>query len=211
MQHDHGDEEAFYLFKKEGKSEIIVERSRFIGYAFPVRQLQDIDSILTRIRKEHHSARHICYGYRLHGESGIEERHQDDGEPARTAGYPLWQLLEGDDIRNALIVVVRYFGGIKLGTGGLSRAYRDCGRQAMEAAGVAEHHPEVRFQLMVPYRLMDTLEHRMQQVPSLRAEEKEYKEEVLITFQVRKANLAESRKLLAEVLQIAPDFTINDV
>lgn len=118
---------------------LVRERSRFLAYVFPVETVEEADAALARLRREHHAARHIPYAYRLPTGEG---RASDDGEPAGSAGRPLLQLLEGEDLGGVLLAVVRYFGGVKLGVGGLARAYRDAAREALEAAGVRPLVPE---------------------------------------------------------------------
>ncbi|MBC7093361.1 YigZ family protein, partial [Candidatus Bipolaricaulota bacterium] len=105
---------------------LVRERSRFLAYVFPVETVEEADAALARLRREHHAARHIPYAYRLPTGEG---RASDDGEPAGSAGRPLLQLLEGEDLGGVLLAVVRYFGGVKLGVGGLARAYRDAARE----------------------------------------------------------------------------------
>lgn len=99
--------------------EIIVKKSRFIGYYYEVNNIKEIDSILLSMKKEHKKARHLPYAYKI---DNIVKK-SDDKEPASTAGSPILNIIEKKNLNNCLIVVVRYFGGIKLGAGGLIRAY----------------------------------------------------------------------------------------
>ena len=110
------------LYKEKG--------SRFIAIALPVGSVQEVKQHLERLRKTYHDARHHCYAYRL-GEEPYEIRYNDDGEPAGTAGKPIYGQIQSFDLTNLLIVVVRYFGGIKLGTGGLIQAYKTAARDAI--------------------------------------------------------------------------------
>jgi len=98
-------------------------KSKFIGYAFPVQAVEEVKSLIDKLKKEHHSARHWCYAYRI-GIEKIVERANDDGEPSNSAGQPILNQIKAKDLTNILVVVVRYFGGVKLGVGGLMNAYK---------------------------------------------------------------------------------------
>jgi len=126
---------------KAVETKITRVRSRFLAYAVPVTSAGDVENMLGKLRREHHGARHIPYAYRLR--SG-EERASDDGEPASSAGRPILRLIEEEDLRDVLVAVVRYFGGIKLGVGRLSRTYRAAARDAIAAGGVRDLVPEAR-------------------------------------------------------------------
>ena len=115
------------LYKEKG--------SRFIGIAIPVSSVTDVRLNLDRLRKEYHDARHHCYAYRI-GKEPFEYRYQDDGEPSGTAGKPIYGQIQSFDITNVLIVVIRYFGGIKLGTGGLIQAYKSSAKDALENGSI---------------------------------------------------------------------------
>lgn len=100
-------------------SELVIKNSKFIGYVFYVENVYEIENILNDIKKEHKDATHICFSYILED----KEKYSDDGEPTGTAGLPITNILKMKNITNVLAIVVRYFGGIKLGAGGLIRAY----------------------------------------------------------------------------------------
>lgn len=100
-----------------------IKKSKFIAYFYTLEDLVEVKEILAALREEHKKARHIVYAYRYFNTAGKS----DDKEPSGTAGLPLYNLLEVNDINNSLIVVVRYFGGIKLGAGPLMRAYKNAG------------------------------------------------------------------------------------
>ncbi len=121
-------------------------RSRFLAFAYPVRSEKKIEACLARLRREYHDARHIAYAWRLQG----RERADDAGEPAGSAGRPILQLLRGEGLEGVLVAVVRYFGGVKLGVGGLARAYRAAAKGALAAAGVVERVPQVEVRLRLP-------------------------------------------------------------
>lgn len=115
--------------------------SRFVGYLFPVSSLNQAESQLNLLRKKFYDATHHCYAWRIRNEQtgNIDSRFNDDGEPSGTAGKPILQVLEGDHLENVLVVVVRYFGGTKLGTGGLVKAYSSTTKSTVEKAEVIQH------------------------------------------------------------------------
>lgn len=117
------------LYKEKG--------SKFIGIALPCTTAEEAKEMIDSIRKEHHQARHFCYAYRF-GLEGIVYRANDDGEPSNSAGAPILGQLQSFDVTNVLIVVVRYYGGTKLGVGGLINAYRTAAKEAMEAGEIVQ-------------------------------------------------------------------------
>lgn len=132
--------------------ELKVTGSRFIADMFPVETKDEIESNLEHIRKEFYDASHHCYAYRL-GVNGDVIRAADDGEPSGTAGKPILMVLEGAKLTNVLCVVTRYFGGTKLGTGGLARSYADAAKLAVEAAEI--HTVYLRQELTLSYSFDD--------------------------------------------------------
>lgn len=115
------------LFKDRG--------SKFFGYAFPVQSEEAIKQQLEKLRSDHHQARHWCYAWQL-GTTKPSYRHNDDGEPSNSAGAPIYGQIQSFELTNVLIVVVRYFGGTKLGVGGLINAYRTAAKMALEESNI---------------------------------------------------------------------------
>jgi uncharacterized YigZ family protein len=138
----------FYLTiaKPLRAEELKVVGSRFIADMYPVSTKEEVESYLERIHKEFYDATHHCYAYRL-GANAELIRAADDGEPSGTAGKPILMVIEGAKLTNVLCVVTRYFGGTKLGTGGLARAYADAAKLAVEIAEVRTvyHMKELRL------------------------------------------------------------------
>jgi uncharacterized YigZ family protein len=138
----------FYLTiaKPLRAAELKITGSRFIADVYPVITKDEIESYLEHIRKEFYDASHHCYAFRL-GANGEQVRAADDGEPSGTAGKPILMVLEGAKLTNVLCVVTRYFGGTKLGTGGLARAYADAAKLAIEDAEIRTvyHMKELRL------------------------------------------------------------------
>jgi uncharacterized YigZ family protein len=138
-----------------GASEAIhrVLASKHIGYAWHVREESSVNSLLHEIRKNHHQAAHVCYAWRLGWDKSIH-RFSDDGEPSGTAGKPIFGQILSFDLTNVLIAVVRYFGGTKLGTGGLIDAYRTAARMAIDANRIILMPVRDRFVVRFPYNAL---------------------------------------------------------
>lgn len=134
------------LFKDKG--------SKFISYAFPVESEDEIRNIVLTIKKEHHSARHHCYAWRL-GYEKLVFRANDDGEPSSTAGKPILGQIQSYDLTNILIVVVRYFGGTLLGVSGLINAYRNAAQDAILQAEIIEKLVEKQLLIEFDYGVMN--------------------------------------------------------
>ncbi|SFS74862.1 uncharacterized protein, YigZ family [Lutibacter maritimus] len=130
------------LFKEKG--------SKFIGYAFPVISEDEVKMHLEELKKKHHSARHWCYAWQI-GVEDIQYRANDDGEPNNSAGQPIYGQILSKEITNVLVVVVRYFGGTKLGVGGLISAYKTTAKLILDAAKIIEKTIDVNFQLNFEY------------------------------------------------------------
>jgi uncharacterized YigZ family protein len=112
-------------------------KSKFLGYAYPFENIDELKIIIEKLKKEHHSARHWCYAYRV-GIEKINERANDDGEPSNSAGMPILGQIKAKNLSNTLVVVVRYFGGVKLGVGGLMNAYKTAAQMVLDEVKIVE-------------------------------------------------------------------------
>ncbi|SEE47979.1 uncharacterized protein, YigZ family [Tenacibaculum sp. MAR_2010_89] len=131
--------------------------SKFFGYAFPVFNEDDVKKALEGLKKQHHSARHFCYAWQL-GTEKIRFRANDDGEPSNSAGQPIYGQIQAFDVTNVLIVSVRYFGGTKLGVGGLINAYRSSAQLALEASDIIEKTIDIHYKLTFGYDMMNKVQ-----------------------------------------------------
>lgn len=134
------------LYKEKG--------SKFLAFAYPVVSEEEVRTVLDRIRKEYYDARHHCYAYRL-GLTGNVWRFNDDGEPSSTAGRPIYGQILSRELSDVLIVVVRYFGGTKLGVPGLIRAYKTAAADALDHARTVEKVASERYAVTFDYVAMD--------------------------------------------------------
>lgn len=133
--------------------ELNVKGSRFIGFAERVRSEQEVKEVVQRIHEQHPQSTHVCYAYRL-GWEGKIFRAVDDGEPSHSAGTPILQQLVAADLIQSFLAVVRYYGGIQLGVGGLVSAYKQCARGTIEACGFEHHIWQDQFWLSCDYSEM---------------------------------------------------------
>lgn len=130
------------------------KNSKFFGYAFPVSTEDEIKNHLEILRKKHFGAVHWCYAFQL-GTDKIQFRANDDGEPSNTAGMPIYGQIQSFGLTNILVVVVRFFGGIKLGVGGLIAAYRTSAQMALEDAEIIEKTIDIHYAISFDYKNMN--------------------------------------------------------
>lgn len=141
--------------------EQIIDKSRFIGIAVPMTSIDQFDMAMKNIRDNYPNARHYVYAYRLY--EGLIEKSSDDGEPQGTGGRPVMDILQHGDIWNVLLVVVRYFGGVLLGTGGLSRAYGGTARQLINETNLKKLSLYQVYHLTVPYEWFEMIKYQFGQ------------------------------------------------
>ena len=131
-------------------------RSKFLAFALPVRSAEEALALVADFQKEYFDARHVCWAYRL-GAEGEEYRSNDNGEPSGTAGKPILGQIVSAELSDVLVVVVRYFGGVKLGTSGLIVAYRTAAAEALATAEVIERTVDEQFTMGFSYEQMNTV------------------------------------------------------
>ncbi|MGD9546952.1 MAG: YigZ family protein [Candidatus Krumholzibacteriia bacterium] len=156
---DPGLPDEFLTLAGPGGSEIKIQRSRFLGFAAPAPDETAAREFLADLTRRYHDARHHCSAWRLGRPPSVQEVRNDAGEPAGTAGEPILAALRRIDVSDAACVVVRYFGGVKLGTGGLARAYGEAAAAAVAAAGTRTILLGRRFALRFPYAQQRTVSH----------------------------------------------------
>ena len=141
---------------QEAEAEFTEKRSRFIGHVWRVDDEEAARRRIDETRKKYHDARHNCWCYLLR--TGNVVRYADDGEPQGTAGQPMLNVFQRRGVTNACCVVTRYFGGILLGAGGLTRAYSKAAKDALDAAGIAQVTRWTRFEIPCPYALLEQVQ-----------------------------------------------------
>ncbi|KKE79683.1 YigZ family protein [Bacilli bacterium] len=148
---------TYYTVKPEGNDQIIIQKSRFIGYVRRVKTEEEAQAFIQEIKKKHYDATHNCSAYII-GEHDEIQKANDDGEPSGTAGVPILEVLKKQGLKDTAVVVTRYFGGIKLGAGGLIRAYGSTTSQAIKTTGIVKRQLMKGFSITVDYGLLGKLE-----------------------------------------------------
>lgn len=146
-------------FKSISIQEQTIQKSRFVGYTFIGETKQDIMRALQSIAKEHPHASHLAFAYQLKSEHGFEPYYSDAGEPSGTAGKPLLQLIDAHQIVGGGIGVIRYYGGVNLGTGGLTRAYGGTGKLTLTHSVIEPYIEYIKLKLIINYNELDNYIH----------------------------------------------------
>jgi uncharacterized YigZ family protein len=180
-------EDIYKTISKPSEGELFkVKNSKFYGYAFPVTTEDETKQHIEALKKEHYSARHWCYTYQL-GSETIKYRVNDDGEPNNSAGMPIYGQIQSFGVTNILIVVVRYYGGVKLGVGGLINAYRMSAQFALEGADIIYKTINQEFQLTFEYKNMSKVM-RILQENQVEIKNQTLELNCLLEISVRKSN-----------------------
>ena len=170
----------------QAEAQIKIERSLFVGIAIPLTGEEDFFARLASIQKRYFDATHHCWAFRLFAIGGGRVRSSDAGEPGGTAGKPILSAIEAADLWDAGVVVVRYYGGVKLGTGGLGRAYREAAAAALAETIIRDRYLYTRFTVMVPHASISAA-FRLVDAPSVLLAHEEYGEVNEFSFDVRRS------------------------
>ena len=173
------------------------KKSKFISYAIPVKSVEDVKTELEKYRKEYYDARHICWAYMLGAERN-EFRSNDDGEPSGTAGKPILGQINSNELTDILILVVRYFGGIKLGTSGLIVSYREAASEAITASEIIEKTVDIDIRFKFEYPFMNDV---MKVVKDLEPViiEQQYDMDCIMELRIRKALFEQLKSRLEKI------------
>lgn len=174
-----------------------IERSEFLGVAFPVATEEQFFETLTSLQKKHFDATHHCWAFRLFAEGATRERSSDAGEPSGTAGKPILSALIGAEMFDCGVVVARWYGGIKLGSGGLSRAYRGTATETLAAADLHLRYLYVRLRLTVPFETMSAV-YRLLHPPDVLLVEERFGETNEFDLDVRAGAVEDFERTLTE-------------
>ena len=153
---------TYFTVKTEGSHEIVIQKSRFIGHVKRVETEEEAINFVQKIKKEHKDATHNCSAYMI-GEHDLIQKASDDGEPSGTAGVPILEVLKKKGLKDTAVVVTRYFGGIKLGAGGLIRAYSGSASQSIDEIGVVKRQLMQLAEIHIDYTLLGKVENELRQ------------------------------------------------
>ncbi|MEZ4883445.1 MAG: YigZ family protein [Chitinophagales bacterium] len=190
--------DTYQTLKELSIGEYKEKGSKFIAYAKAVYEEEDVKSFLEEIKQEHPKARHHCYAYRLGLDKEKDYRANDDGEPSGTAGRPIIGQIDSKGLSNVMVIVVRYFGGTKLGVPGLIRSYKTATKEALEIAEIEEKRLMKFFQLQFPYILMNEVM-RIVKKNDIEIQSQGYDNECLLNVTVAEGDVEQKLQELEEV------------
>jgi uncharacterized YigZ family protein len=177
------------------------KNSKFFGYAFPVTKTDEIKIYIEQLKKQHFGAVHFCYAYQI-GSEKIEFRVNDDGEPSNSAGIPIYGQIQSFGVTNILIVVVRFFGGTKLGVGGLITAYKTTAQLVIENASIIEKTIDIHFKITFDYKNMNKVM-RVIKEKQLDIRSQKMKENCEIIIVTRKKNAEQTFDIFNSLFEIS--------
>lgn len=141
----------FKTIEKENSAEIVEKKSRFIANIYNVESKEEAEEKIKQIKKKYYDAKHHCFAFSIIEENGITQKSSDDGEPSGTAGAPILNIIKSNNLQNVVIIVTRYFGGILLGTGGLTKAYSEAAGKVIEQSELIQKEPGMEVELEIDY------------------------------------------------------------
>jgi uncharacterized YigZ family protein len=199
--------DTFDTIRARTRAELKVRGSRFIGTGIPVRTREEANDAIEGIRRQFHDATHNCFAYRL-GVGGEERRFNDDGEPSGSAGRPILGALERAALTNLVVIVTRYFGGTKLGVGGLARAYGEATARVIQEAERETRTIVRTVSLVIPHAYVGEVMRAVSRMDA-RISDTTYDEEVHLELQVRRSKVRQLRAGLVECTAGNIRFTQN--
>lgn len=190
--------DSYLTIAKPSTIEIKIKASRFIAETVSVSSSNDVDAALNVIRKREHAATHHCYAWRIGMDENEQFKYSDDGEPNGTAGRPIYDTLAGRNLTDTLVVVTRYFGGTKLGPGGLVRAYSQAAAEALDKSGTLERFLLDKLSFRIDFSYYDQV---MRLADSIGAKVvfSDFAESVSMTLEIRKSRSDELKASLTEL------------
>ncbi len=189
-------EDTYTTILRRGTAEVKVQGSRFIALAVPGARREEIERVLESVRKEYFDATHHCYAYRL-GTGREAYRMHDDGEPAGTGGRPILTAIDREGLTDVVVVVTRYFGGTKLGVGGLARAYGEAAGEALRNAGRETRFVMSELDVIFPHEVTSAVMHCISRTQA-RIVETAYEEHVRMRVEIRQSAAGELKDRLVE-------------
>ena len=189
--------DLYKTIKEKAEGTYSEKRSKFLAFAIPVSTVDEVKQLVAEYQKKYYDARHVCYAYML-GAERTEFRTNDNGEPSGTAGKPILGQINSNELTNILIIVVRYFGGIKLGTSGLIIAYRMAAAEAINAAEIIEKTVDEDVTFMFEYPLMNDV---MKVVKDLEPEivSQQFDMDCQMTLRIRKGEMKRLKERLEKI------------
>lgn len=197
--------DEYQTITKPAQSLIKIKGSRFLGYAAPAADANAAQEIIAQISKKYYDASHNCYAYRTGIGKETKFRYNDDGEPSGTAGLPIYQAIEGRELTNIVVIVTRYFGGTKLGKGGLVRAYRDATIETLAQARIVTKIIETEFRINFSYPRTGEIMHLLESMQA-RITNSDYTTDVTLDISIRQSQASRLKSQLIELTNNAIHF-----
>ncbi len=204
--------DIFKTIDKPAEGYIVEKRSKFISYIFPVKTAEEVKEIVDEYRKKYYDARHVCWAYML-GEQRDEFRANDDGEPSGTAGRPILGQINSNELTDVLIIVIRYFGGILLGTSGLIKAYREAAADAISNAKILEITIDKKFSIHFGYPILNDVMRVLKQFENANCEQ-DFMETCTIHITIRESEFEQLYNMLSQIYGVEiemeePDLSVK--
>lgn len=190
--------DRYQTIAQEAQAVIKVKDSKFIGETVRVATPEQVVEALENIRKREYAASHHCFAWLLGYQEDRKFKYSDDGEPSGTAGKPIFDVIVGREVINLLLVVTRYFGGTKLGTGGLVRAYGEAARRVMDKSGVKEEFLYHHYRLHVDFSLYDHLQRLLRQLEATVIDNR-FADNVTLDIEIRRSRTGKLLEMFAEL------------
>ena len=206
--------EEFITILNDESAEIIEKKSKFIANLIHVESIEEAENSIKEIKKKYHDARHNCVAYRVSEGGRIIEKSSDDGEPSGTAGGPMLNILQKNNLCNLVVIVTRYFGGILLGTGGLVRAYSEATQQAIEKSIKIKKVQGIEIEVGLDYANLDIFKYYCKN-NEINIQKIDYYENIVLKVQMEKnrksifLNDIETKKLNVQYFQVIEEKYIN--
>jgi uncharacterized YigZ family protein len=191
-------DDTYLTIEREARAEIKVKGSRFIAESFLTATLDDALARLESVRKREFQATHHCYAYIVGKAGAAQFKYSDDGEPSGTAGKPIYDLAAGRKLTNVLIVVTRYYGGTKLGTGGLAHAYSDSARAVLDESGVRTNYLTDRFHCTLDFPQYDSWQRELHRLGA-QVVASQFTDRVSMVVEIRRSRAAELAEAFVEL------------
>jgi uncharacterized YigZ family protein len=190
--------DSYKTVKSEAIAEIKIKGSRFIGQVYKCRTSEQAKAILDRIRKKYYDATHNCFAWQVGLDNAAEFKYSDDGEPNGTAGKPIYDQLNGYGLTDLIVIATRYYGGTKLGTGGLTHAYSDSAAAVIEEAGIVEKFITGQLGLEMDFSDYNIVERSVLDMGA-KIIESNFSDKVTLTVEIRKSQLETVREKLIDI------------
>lgn len=194
-------QDVYKTITKSAEGYINEKKSKFLSFIFPISSVEDTKEILDEYRKKYYDARHVCWAYML-GHEREEFRFNDDGEPSGTAGKPILGQINSSELTNVLIIVVRYFGGTLLGTGGLIRAYKEAAAVAIAEANIIEKTVDDKIKIYFEYVLLNDVMRVLKQFDSVKWSQ-DFRESCQMELVVRRSLSPQLIEMLSSIYGVA--------